>query len=59
MLPITEWNVAEIAQGKAASGICVKCWRASAAAKPEFCIPTSTEMVRLVSSSHRHRRLKT
>lgn len=58
MLPMTEWKVAEMAQGSAARGICAKCCFASAAPKPEFCMPTSMEMVRLVSSSQRSRRLR-
>ena len=42
----------------AACGICAKCSFAKAAPSPEFCMPTSTEIVRLVSSSQRNRRLK-
>ena len=43
---MTEWNVAEIAQGRGASGIAAKCFCASAAPRPEFCMPTSIEIVR-------------
>ena len=39
MLPITEWNTLEIAQGTAVSGS-VKCFRASTTPIYYFCIPT-------------------
>ena len=54
MLPITEWNVAEIAQGSAVNG--VKCLVASTEPSPEFCIPTSMEMVRQMTELYRRRR---
>ena len=43
---MTEWNVAEIAHGSAASSGRGKCFLARAAPNPEFCMPTSMEMVR-------------
>jgi len=59
MLPMTEWKVAEMAQGNGASGIKAKCLPASAAPRPEFCIPTSIEMVRQLITSKRNSRANT
>jgi hypothetical protein len=48
-LPITECTTLEIAQGTAVSGSAGKCRRARTTPSPEFCIPTSIEIVRVIA----------
>jgi hypothetical protein len=45
-LPISEWTTLEIAHGTAASGSAGKCFWARTTPRPEFCMPTSIEIVR-------------
>ena len=51
MLPRMQWVSADTAQGRATRGVAAKCFWASAAPRPEFCIPTSMDTVRLTSST--------
>jgi hypothetical protein len=47
-----QWTTALMAEGTATIGVAAKCLVARAEPKPEFCMPTSTEMVRRTNSSN-------